>query len=185
MKSTPDSPEDKSALTDEALDAFTLESIRPVRDFTARKTLEQAHAFATGLAGVARTAAGDDEARGLLAELARIGITPSDAELVAQQAIALMKTMADRDQKADVFHAAVKEAGQAERAMYERLASLARLLRGRLGARSPALATFGVPPDLPARTAADTAPAGGGAKPRGKASSRPIEPARAASPAAK
>jgi hypothetical protein len=136
---------------------FTLESIRPVRDFTARKTLEQAHAFVEGLVRLFRAAEGDEDAAVLVGELSAVGITANDAEQVAAQAVALIELMADRDRKADVFHAAVREAGQGERAMYERLSTLARLLRLRLGASSPALAHFGVPPELSAEARAKTA----------------------------
>jgi hypothetical protein len=128
--------------------AFTLESIRPVRDPTARRTLEHAHAFVEGLAHTLHAAETDEEAALLVGELAAIGITPAEAEHVAAQARALLELMADRDRKADIFHAAVRAAGQGERAMGERLAAIARQLRQRLGATSPALARFGVPPDV-------------------------------------
>jgi hypothetical protein len=133
---------------DQACPRFTLESIRPVRDFTARKTLEQAHALVEGLVRVFHHAEGVEDAEILVRELSAVGITANDADQLAAQAVALIEAMADRDRKADVFHAAVREAGQGERAMYERLSTLARLLRVRLGPGSPALATFGVPPDL-------------------------------------
>jgi hypothetical protein len=129
------------------LGAFTIETIRPVRDFTARKTLEQAHAFAAGLADVARAAEHDAEARRLLGELESVGISALDVERTANEALALIELMAERDRKADLFHAAVRAAGQAERTMYERLTSVGRLLRVKLGDRSPALARFGVPTD--------------------------------------
>jgi hypothetical protein len=127
---------------------FTLESIRPVRDFTARKTLEQAHAFVEGITAVFRDAEADEAAARLSSELAEVGITAADAEQLAAQAMALILAMADRDRKADIFQVAVREAGQGERAMYERLVALARLLRCKLGATSPALAGFGVPPEI-------------------------------------
>jgi hypothetical protein len=142
MKMSPESPEGAPA-------AFTLESIRPVRDFTARKTLEQAHAFVEGVARVFADAGADEGAARLVRELAHVGVTAADAEQLAAQAVALIEVMADRDRKADVFHAAVREAGQSERAMYERLAGLARVLRLELGAGSPALSRFGIPPGLP------------------------------------
>jgi hypothetical protein len=138
MKISQESPAD-------APGEFTLESIRPVRDFTARKTLEQAHAFAAGLAQIFTDT--DEGSRRVVRDLAGVGITAADAEQIAAQAMALIEVMADRDRKADVFHAAVREAGQGERAMYERLAGLARLLRLKLGNRSPMLARFGVPPE--------------------------------------
>ena len=140
MRISQDSPEDDLA--------FTLESIRPVRDFTARKTLEQAHAFVEGVTRMFRDAATSDDAEVLVRELAAVGITSADAELLATQARTLIEVMADRDRKADIFQAAVREAGQGERAMYQRLASLARVLRVRLGASAPALASFGVPPEI-------------------------------------
>jgi hypothetical protein len=133
---------------DHARPEFTLESIRPVRDFTARKTLEQAHAFVEGLVRVFHRAEGDEDAELLVRDLSAVGITANDAEQLAAQAVALIDLMADRDRKADVFHAAVREAGQGERVMYERLSTLARLLRVHLGPSSPALACFGVPPEM-------------------------------------
>jgi|HubBroStandDraft_6_1064221.scaffolds.fasta_scaffold112707_2 hypothetical protein len=129
-----------------ALSAFTPDSIRPVRDFTARKTLEQAHTFVAGLVALAREAERDEGARDLVRKLASVGITEADAQQIAAEAVALIAMMAERDREAEVFHAAVREAGQGERAMYERLAALARVLRVRLGDRSPALAKLGVPP---------------------------------------
>ena len=150
MKITREPPEDARDGEPPASVAFTLESIRPVRDFTARKTLEQAHAFVAGISRVFRDAAAheDGEAARLAAELAAVGITAADGEQLAAEAVALIELMADRDRQADVFHAAVREAGQSERIMYERLVALARVLRLQLGASSPALANFGVPPDL-------------------------------------
>jgi hypothetical protein len=150
MKITQDSPADgralgNAALRGAALGAFTPESIRPVRDFTARKTLEQAHAFVAGLTGILADAGTDEADQALLTDLASVGITGADAELLATEALALIERMADRDRKAEIFHAAVKEAGQGERAMYERLAALARVLRLKLGPRAPALTRFGVP----------------------------------------
>ena len=53
--------------------------------------------------------------------------------------------MEERDRRADAFQAAVRSAGESERALYDRLSSLARLLRMRLGPSSPALVSFGVP----------------------------------------
>lgn len=122
---------------------FTPDGIRAVRDFTARKTLEQAHAFVHGLASLED---GDDGDRALLADLAAAGLTAEEAAALVEQAVSLMALMADRDEKAEIFHAAVKEAGLAERAMYERLAGIARTLRNELGDRSPMLAKLGVPP---------------------------------------
>jgi hypothetical protein len=148
MKISQESPEDARAEPRAASSAFTLESIRPVRDFTARKTLEQAHAFVEGLGRTFRDAATDEQAAGLAGELASVGITGADAEQLAAQAVALIEVMADRDRKADVFHAAVREAGQSERAMYERLVTLAGVLRRQLGPTAPALANFGVPPEV-------------------------------------
>jgi hypothetical protein len=157
MKITQDSLEDGRAAGGTALAAFTPDAIRPVRDFTARKTLEQAHAFVAGLTRILEQAGADEADRALLAELTSVGITGADAEQLATDALALIERMADRDRKAEIFHAAVKEAGQGERAMYERLAALARVLRLKLGPRDPALTRFGVP-----------AEAEGEAKPRAK-----------------
>jgi hypothetical protein len=141
MKITREPPVDGAALS-----VFTPDSIRPVRDFTARKTLEQAHAFVAGLVTLAREAERDPGARDLVRDLANVGITEADAAQIAAEAVALIAMMEERDREAEVFHAAVREAGQGERAMYDRLAALARVLRGRLGDRSPALAKLGVPP---------------------------------------
>ncbi|MFT3764983.1 MAG: hypothetical protein QM820_05620 [Minicystis sp.] len=150
MTITRESPDDGSVAPEgegrgAAPAALTLESIQSVRDFTARKTLEQAYAFVTGLRALLRDGAVDESDRALLRDLERAGIGPEDADQIAAEAVALMEIMADRDRKADVFHAAVKAAGQSERAMYERLASVARALREELGGRAPALAKLGVP----------------------------------------
>ncbi|APR86889.1 hypothetical protein A7982_12238 [Minicystis rosea] len=119
--------------------ALTSESIQNVRDFTARKTLEQAHALVTGLR---RALAEGGEEGAILRDLERAGVGPRDADRIVEAAVALMDLLADRDRKADIFHAAVKEAGQAERAMYEQLASLSRTL-GEQGLRD-----LGVPPSI-------------------------------------
>lgn len=148
MRISEESAEEPRAEDHPAPDAFTLESIRPVRDFTARKTLEQAHAFVEGVVRLFQKAEHDEDAQQLVGELGAVGIGAADAEQLAAQAVTLIEMMADRDRKADIFHAAVREAGQGERAMYERLAALARLLRLQLGPTSPALANFGVPPDV-------------------------------------
>jgi hypothetical protein len=122
-----------------------LEEIRPVRDPIARRTLGQAQAFVEGVTRMLHEAATDDEAAHLVQELAAIGLGAAEAEHVAREARELIELMADRDRKADVFHAA----GHGERAMGERLAAITRQLRLRLGATAPALARFGVPPDVP------------------------------------
>ena len=152
MRISHESPEDRGAVTrDEEghgdLAALTPESIQRIRDFTARKTLEQAYAFVTGLTRLFDKADPDDADRALLRDLAAVGVGRRDAEQIAGQALSLMDLMADRDRKAEVFHAAVREAGQGERAMYERLSALARVLRARLGGRSTSLSKVGVPPD--------------------------------------
>src|SRR4051812_31875690 len=122
MKITPESPTDRSASPSppdqgDGDGIFTLEAIQKVRDFTARKTLEQAHALVTGLRRVLGQADADadegDEA--LRRDLDRVGIGASEAAQIAAEASALIEVMADRDRKADIFHAAVKEAGQSER----------------------------------------------------------------------
>ncbi len=132
---------------DDSPAAFTLESIRAVRDFTARRALEQAHAFVVGIARLAGDDEPDDEDRALLRELESAGLTAHDADQLAAQAMELIALIADRDRKADVFHEAVKEASHGERAMNEQLAAITRALRARLGDRSPALAKLGVPPE--------------------------------------
>jgi hypothetical protein len=152
MKMTRESPEDGTAVARgeqraDAAAAFTSESIQRVRDFTARKTLEQALSFVTGLQRLFDESDPDEADRTLRAELGSVGISARDAEIIAHEALDLMDLMADRDRKAEIFHAAVKEAGQGERAMYERLAAVARILRARLGGRSPSLEKLGVPPD--------------------------------------
>lgn len=133
---------------------FTRDSIEPVRDFTARKTLEQAHAFVTGLASVLRGAEERESDRALLRELAAAGITADDADEVARAALSLVDLMADRDRMAELYQAAVRDAVLGERAMYERLAELAHVLRARLGSRSPALSRFGVPAETDPRSRA-------------------------------
>ena len=123
---------------------FTAASIAAIRDFTARKTLEQSLAFAQGLADVLRP--GSEGARGELAEaLASVGIYRSDAEQIAIEGAALIALIEDRDRKAELFEAASRAAAAKERSLYERLGSFARLLRLKLGPSSPALACFGVP----------------------------------------
>jgi hypothetical protein len=148
MKITGEPPEGARPGEPPASAGFTLDSIRPVRDFTARKTLEQAHAFVEGIARTFRDADTDEDAARLVRDLADVGITAADAEQLAAQAVALVEVMGDRDRKADIFQMAVREAGQGERAMYERLVAFARVLRLQLGATSPALARFGVPPEV-------------------------------------
>jgi hypothetical protein len=125
---------------------FTAEAIAAVRDFTARKTLEQSLAFAQGLAEVLRP--GQGGARAELAEmLLGVGIYRSDAEQLAIEGAALIALIADRERKAEQHEAAVRAAAAKERALYERLVSFARLLRLKLGPTAPALACFGVPPE--------------------------------------
>ena len=58
-----------------------------------------------------------------------------------------MAAMEERDRRAEAFHAAVRAAGEGERALYDRLSSFARLLRMALGPSSPSLVSFGVPPE--------------------------------------
>jgi hypothetical protein len=125
---------------------FTAASIAAIRDFAARKTLEQSLAFAQGLAEVLRP--GSDGAHGEIAEaLAGVGIYRSDAEQIAIEGAALVALIEDRDRKAEIFEAASRAAAAKERSLYERLGSFARLLRLKLGPSSPALACFGVPPE--------------------------------------
>ncbi|MEO7330044.1 MAG: hypothetical protein ABI193_15825 [Minicystis sp.] len=125
---------------------FTAASIATIRDFTARKTLEQSLAFAQGLAEVLGHDGDGD--RGEIAEaLNSVGIYRSDAEQIAIEGAALMALLEDRDRKAELFEAASRAAAAKERSLYERLGSFARLLRLKLGPGSPALACFGVPPE--------------------------------------
>lgn len=148
MKTPRNAPEDRQSVArDEEPRRFTLESIQRVRDFTARKTLEQAHAFVTGLSSLYGDTEPNEANRALLAELGSVGFGPNDMEQIAADALALMDLMADRDRKAEIFHTAVKEAGQSERAMYARLATIARVLRDKLGNRSAGLSKLGVPPE--------------------------------------
>ncbi len=76
---------------------FTLDSIRTVRDFTTRKTLERAHLLVS-----ARLP--EDEARDL-----------------SRQCLDLIARHVDRDAKAEAFHAAVKFAVKGERSLWDRL----------------------------------------------------------------
>jgi hypothetical protein len=143
MKSATD--RDLSVLAGEAPRGLTPESIAAVRDFTARKTLEQAHAFTRGLLGALHPTSLDDAPRALALALDSAGISLADAEQIAAEGVALIAVMAERDRRAEAFHAAVRAAGESERALYDRLSSFARLLRMNLGPSSPALASFGVP----------------------------------------
>jgi hypothetical protein len=118
-----------------------------VKDFTARKTLEQARAFTRGLADVLHDASRDEEPSALARALISAGISLVDAEQIASEGVALMAAMEERDRLAEAFHAAVRAAGEGESALYDRLSSFARLLRTTLGPSSPSLASFGVPPD--------------------------------------
>ena len=141
MNSPEETPADGSLAACEAETggAFTLESIQKVRDFTARKTLEQAHGLVTGIRRVLDEAGSAEEQGALLRDLELAGVGLREADEIAAAAVALMDLMADRDRKADAFHAAVKEAGQHERTMVERLASLSRALRAELGDQTAAL----------------------------------------------
>lgn len=140
---------------DQALGELTRESIAEVKDFTARKTLEQAHAFARGIAEVFL---GEIDSADLgqldradpieiAQRLAGVGLGPDDARQIAEEGVALMHLMAERERRAELFHATVIAARESERALYERLSSLGGLLRARLGPRAPALSQFGVPPE--------------------------------------
>jgi hypothetical protein len=124
---------------------LTLAAIAPVRDPTARGTLEQAEALVTGLRRAARL--GSTPA----------ALTAADAEALAREALGLIACMADRDAKADVFHAAVRDAGQREQALRSRVHELVARLRAALGPTAPELADLGVAPD--AHLDADLAPA--------------------------
>ena len=144
MKSATD--RSSATLAGEAPSGLAPESIASVRDFTARKTLEQAHAFARGLADVLRDAPREgEETRPLAHALRSAGVGLADAEQVAAEAVALIAVLEERDRRAEAFQAAVRSAGESERALYDRLSSFARLLRTNLGPTSPLLASFGVP----------------------------------------
>lgn len=136
-----------AALTDEARPRLDPDSIAAVKDFTARKTLEQARALARGLAAALQGApsAGEGETKSLLQELQGAGLSLADAEQIAAEGVALIAAMEERDRRAEAFQTAVRRAGESERALYDRLSGLARLLRTRLGPSSPALVSFGVP----------------------------------------
>jgi hypothetical protein len=123
---------------DETLDegALTLAAIAPVRDPTARRTLEQAEALIAGLRRAHR-----------LGTPAVVGVSAAEADALAREALDLIARMADRDAKADVFHAAVRVAGQSEQALRARVAALVKTLRRTLSATAPELADLGVPPD--------------------------------------
>lgn len=141
----PATDRDLTTLAGEAPRALTPASIAAVKDFTARKTLEQAYAFARGLANALPAASRDDETRPLALSLDSAGISLADAEQIAAEALALIAVMEERDRRAEAFHAAVRDASDGERALYDRLSSFARLLRVSLGPSSPSLASFGVP----------------------------------------
>lgn len=131
---------------------LSTEDIQAVRDFTVRKTLEQAQAFIEGLSQLLGDADHDDDARALVGELDSVGITGKDIDVLAREGFALIEAAADRDRKAEIFHAAVKDAGRRERMLYERLSALARMLRLKLDGRAPALAKLGIPADGQAPT---------------------------------
>ena len=143
MKSATD--RDPTTHAGEAPRGLTTASIAAVKDFTARKTLEQAYAFTRGLVNALPAASRDEETRPLALALDSAGISLADAEQIAAEALALIAVMEERDRRAEAFHAAVRDAGESERALYDRLSSFARLLRMNLGPSSPALAGFGVP----------------------------------------
>ncbi len=130
---------------EEAPRGLTPESIAAVKDFTARKTLEQAYAFTRGLFDALDTAPRDGEPRPLALALNSAGISLADAEQIAAEGVALIAVMDERDRRAEAFHAAVRAAADSERALYDRLSSFARLLRMNLGPSSPSLISFGVP----------------------------------------
>ena len=132
------------ALVGEAPLGLAPESIAAVKDFTARKTLEQAHAFARGLAGVLGGAPAE-ETRPLAQALESAGVSLADAEQIAAEGVALIAVLQERDRRAAALEAAVRCAGESERALYDRLSCFARLLRANLGPSSPLLASFGVP----------------------------------------
>jgi hypothetical protein len=134
-----------ATLVGEALAGLTPESIAAVKDFTARKTLEQAHAFTRGIAAALDTAPREGEQCPLAQALSSAGISLADAEQIAAEGVALIAVMAERDRRAEAFHAAVRAASDGERALYDRLSSFARLLRMHLGPSSPSLVSFGVP----------------------------------------
>ena len=161
MKSATD--RDPSILVSEAPRDLTPESIAAVKDFTARKTLEQAYTFTRGLAGALHSTSNDEAPRALARALDSAGISLDDAEQIGAEGVALIAVMAERDRRAEAFHAAVRAAGESERALYDRLSSFARLLRMNLGPSSPALASFGVPTaegfDAPRPRARATRPA--------------------------
>ena len=131
-----------ATLAGEAPAGLTPESIATVKDFTARKTLEQAHAFTRGLIHALDPAPRE----GALAQaLSSAGISLADAEQIAAEGAALIAAMDERDRRAEAFHIAVRAAADRERALYDRLSSFARLLRMNLGPSSPSLVSFGVP----------------------------------------
>ncbi len=129
----------------EAPPALTPTTIAAVKDFTARKSLEQAYVFTRGLTEALHNAPREGESKGLAQALTSAGISLADAEQIAAEGLALIAVMAERDRRAEAFHAAVRDAGDGERALYDRLSSFARLLRMKLGPTSPSLASFGVP----------------------------------------
>lgn len=143
MKSATD--RDLATPAEEAHPGLTPQSIAAVKDFTARKTLEQAYAFTRGLTQALHTAPREGESSGLAQALDSAGISLADAQQIAAEGVALIAVMAERDRRAEAFHAAVRDAGDGERALYDRLSSFARLLRMKLGPSSPSLVSFGVP----------------------------------------
>jgi hypothetical protein len=130
-----------------ALGEFSPEAIAHVKDLNARTTLEQAHALALGLVEVLLAEGSGANSTDLALKLGSLGISLDAAEQIASEGVALIEMIAERDRKAELFHAAVMAASESERVLYERISSYARLLRSKLGPRDPALDQFGVPPD--------------------------------------
>jgi hypothetical protein len=132
---------------DQTLGELSREAIDHVTDRRARNTLEQAHALARGLAEIFLRPDESPTVTELAVELGGLGLGIDDAEQIVSESVALLEMLAERDRKAEIFHAAVMAASESERALYERIGSYTRLLRSKLGARAPALEQLGVPPE--------------------------------------
>jgi hypothetical protein len=154
-------PAGKPATVAEALGGFTEEAIAKVDDVKLKASLEDARAFASGVAAVLLST--DQEDEHLQEQLAKVQITMDDAVGMAADGVTLLEEIADRDDKADAYHIAVSHVQDTHAAVRQHLSSYTRLLQGKLGAKSQDLVRFGVKPLVPghrAATKAKTVPKG-------------------------
>ncbi|MEI7892032.1 MAG: hypothetical protein WCI05_03010 [Myxococcales bacterium] len=146
---------------EEALGGLTEASIKGVTDAGTRATLEEAYAFAKGVASVYLADPSDPDTAYLISKLTEIHVDLADAVGVAGDAAHLIEEAADRDAKATSYHIAVGHVAESQSTIDKHLSSVAYLLRGKLGAKNPALLQFGVTPLAPGGRRAKKATAGG------------------------